>query len=96
MSLYKACGLSIHKPRFYSTHRRIMSKAVNSTVRECKIETGNTIIKARKEDIMDQIKIGKFIAAERKNKGYTQKLLAEILGISDKTISKWERGESHN
>lgn len=41
---------------------------------------------------MDQIKIGKFIADERKNKKYTQKQLAEILGISDKTISKWECG----
>ena len=41
---------------------------------------------------MDQITTGKFIAEERKRKGYTQKQLAEILGISDKTISKWERG----
>lgn len=41
---------------------------------------------------MDQIKIGKFIASERKRKGYTQKQLAEILLISDKTVSKWERG----
>ncbi len=41
---------------------------------------------------MDQIKIGKFIAGERKSKGYTQRQLADILGISDKTISKWERG----
>ena len=41
---------------------------------------------------MDQIKIGKFIAEERKKKSYTQRELAEILGISDKTISKWERG----
>ncbi|MBE5926693.1 MAG: helix-turn-helix transcriptional regulator [Lachnospiraceae bacterium] len=41
---------------------------------------------------MDQIKIGKFIADERKKKKYTQKQLAEILGISDKTISKWECG----
>ena len=41
---------------------------------------------------MDQIKIGKFIANERKRKGYTQKQLSEKLEISDKTISKWERG----
>lgn len=41
---------------------------------------------------MDQIKIGKFIADERKKKHYTQRQLAEILNISDKTISKWERG----
>lgn len=41
---------------------------------------------------MNQIKIGKFIAQERKSKGYTQRQLADILGISDKTISKWECG----
>ena len=41
---------------------------------------------------MNQIMIGKFIASERKRKGYTQKQLSEKLGISDKTISKWERG----
>ena len=41
---------------------------------------------------MDQIKIGKFIAEERKKKNYTQRHLADILQISDKTISKWETG----
>lgn len=41
---------------------------------------------------MDQIKTGKFIAGERKLKGCTQKQLAEALGISDKTVSKWECG----
>ncbi len=41
---------------------------------------------------MNQVLIGKFIASERKRKGYTQKQLSEKLGISDKTISKWERG----
>lgn len=41
---------------------------------------------------MDQIRIGKFIASERKRKGYTQRQLADLLQISDKTISKWERG----
>lgn len=42
---------------------------------------------------MDQIKIGKFIAAARKAHGMTQKQLAEQLSISDKTVSKWERGK---
>ena len=41
---------------------------------------------------MDQVKVGKFISDERKAKGYTQKQLSELLGISDKTISKWECG----
>ena len=41
---------------------------------------------------MDQILIGKFIAEERKRKGYTQMQLSEKLGISNKTVSKWERG----
>ncbi len=42
---------------------------------------------------MDQVLIGKFIAAERKQKGVTQRQLADELGISDKTISKWETGK---
>ena len=41
---------------------------------------------------MDQVLVGKFIAAERKQKGLTQRQLADELGISDKTISKWETG----
>ena len=45
---------------------------------------------------MDQVKIGKFISDKRKAKGYTQKQLSELLGISDKTISKWECGVSHS
>lgn len=41
---------------------------------------------------MDQIKIGKFIAEMRKEQNLTQQDLAEKLGISNKTISKWECG----
>lgn len=41
---------------------------------------------------MDQLKIGKFIAGCRKEQGLTQMQLAERLGITDKAISKWERG----
>ena len=45
---------------------------------------------------MAQLKIGKFIAEMRKEQSYTQRQLADILGISDKTISKWETGVSHS
>ena len=41
---------------------------------------------------MDQFKIGKFIAECRKQKQLTQLQLADKLGITDKAISKWERG----
>lgn len=41
---------------------------------------------------MDQEKIGKFISIKRKEKGITQSELAELLGISDRAISKWENG----
>ena len=41
---------------------------------------------------MDQIKIGRFIAECRKKAKLTQMQLAEKLGITDKAISKWERG----
>lgn len=36
--------------------------------------------------------IGKFIQSKRKEKGLTQKELAEKLGVTDKAVSKWERG----
>ena len=41
---------------------------------------------------MDQVKIGKFIARQRKLKDLTQEELAEELGISKNAVSKWERG----
>ena len=41
---------------------------------------------------MDHTKIGKLIYTLRKEKGLTQLQLAEAMHISDKTVSKWERG----
>ena len=41
---------------------------------------------------MDQIKIGKFISLKRREKNITQSKLAEMLGITDRAISKWENG----
>ena len=42
---------------------------------------------------MNQIAIGKFITKKRKEQNLTQEQLAERLGISNKTISKWETGK---
>lgn len=41
---------------------------------------------------MDQVKIGNYIAEKRRDLGMTQMQLAEKLGMSDKSVSKWERG----
>ena len=43
---------------------------------------------------MDQIKIGKFIAQQRKNNNLTQMQLAEKLNITDRAVSKWENGKA--
>ena len=43
---------------------------------------------------MNSIKIGKFIADCRKEKKLTQEQLAEKLFITDRAVSKWERGLS--
>lgn len=43
---------------------------------------------------MDQIKIGKFIAERRRAVGLTQMQLAEMLGITDRAVSKWENGRA--
>ena len=42
---------------------------------------------------MNQIKIGEFISSQRKMKNLTQAALAEKLGITDRAVSKWERGK---
>ena len=43
---------------------------------------------------MDQGKIGRFIAARRKEQGLTQLQLGEQLGITDRAVSKWETGRA--
>ncbi|MBO4854659.1 MAG: helix-turn-helix transcriptional regulator [Oscillospiraceae bacterium] len=43
---------------------------------------------------MDQIRIGMFISEKRKEQNLTQRQLAERLGITDRAVSKWERGKS--
>ena len=42
---------------------------------------------------MDQIAIGRYIARKRKEQNLTQEQLSEQLGVSNKTISKWENGK---
>ena len=43
---------------------------------------------------MDQIKIGKFISERRRAAGLTQLQLAEMIGITDRAVSKWETGRA--
>ena len=42
---------------------------------------------------MNQLAIGKYIARKRKGKNLTQQQMAEKLGVSNKTVSKWENGK---
>ena len=44
--------------------------------------------------MIDQEKMGKYIAEKRKLYGLTQKQLADAVGLTDKAVSKWERGKS--
>lgn len=41
---------------------------------------------------VDQVKIGAFIAQLRREKGWTQEELGERLGVTNKTVSRWENG----
>mgnify|MGYP002508465917 FL=1 len=41
---------------------------------------------------MDQAKVGKFISVLRKEQGLTQEALGEKLGVTNKTVSRWENG----
>lgn len=44
-------------------------------------------------NIMDQVKTGKFIAMLRRQSGLTQEALGEKIGVTNKTISRWETGK---
>lgn len=44
---------------------------------------------------MNKVLIGKFIAEQRKQKGLTQRELAEKLNVTDKAVSKWETGKGY-
>ena len=45
---------------------------------------------------MDKKQLGAFIAENRRRQHMTQQQLAQMLYITDKAVSKWERGVSHN
>ena len=58
----------------------------------CSIYNENSNVLDMRRLIMDTKKIGAFIALNRKKKGYIQEQLAEKLGVTNKTISRWEIG----
>ena len=51
------------------------------------METSNR----RKDDTMKKNTLGKTVAKLRKEQGITQQELADLLGVTDKAVSKWER-----
>lgn len=67
-------------PQFYGTWVSIFTTIMYAKTR-------------KEESSLEQIKIGKFISAMRKEQNFTQRELAEKLNISDKTVSKWETGD---
>lgn len=51
-------------------------------------------MRLRGGDCMDKEKTGQMIKEARTKKGYTQSELGDILGVSNKAVSRWEKGES--
>jgi len=64
-----------------------------STVGMCISAIFLTTIVAEGDELMNQIKIVKFISSQRRKNNLTQANLTEKLGITDRAVSKWERGK---
>lgn len=45
---------------------------------------------------MDPVKCGSFLKTLRKGKGLTQEQLAEMLGVTNRSVSRWETGVSQS
>jgi DNA-binding XRE family transcriptional regulator/desulfoferrodoxin (superoxide reductase-like protein) len=62
-------------------------RKINSNLHCTNRKTGKGMV-----SIMDCKMVGRLICGLRKEKGLTQKQLADAMNISDRTVSKWERG----
>ena len=78
-----------HRRRYFPQKNSSLYGAQVPFFAEKRYCIGRTIFQ---EEQMDQKKTGAFIAMLRREKGYTQRELADRLELSEKTISKWEFG----
>ena len=74
-----------------------------SVVRECPVRYNGATNRTAgsqggQNDVheLNKTAFGSFLAQLRREKGMTQKELAACLYVSDKAVSKWERGVSHS
>lgn len=84
--------------KFYSTGAGIGRQGPENRRFYCRSVAKCTIWRynfpeVRRMQTIDKQQFGAFVARLRKEKGWTQKELAERLCISDKAVSKWETGE---
>ena len=55
-----------------------------------------SIISKQTEDVMKNYSFGNFLYELRMRAGLTQYQLGALVGVSDKAVSKWEKGVSHS
>lgn len=81
-----------HKLRFFSPDTIVRIKNSHSRSMSCTFPAKNGILITKGGPNMNQPKIGSFLRALRNEKGLTQEQLAEVLGVSNRSISRWENG----
>ena len=78
-----------------STAGRLQFERGFATLELTKPDKGGSNVEQQNFELNKQA-FGSFLAQLRREKGWTQKDLAEKLYVSDKAVSKWERGVSHS
>ena len=80
-------------PQLFTFLRHSTASRLPKTARRGKLGANSKEVLGMEQGI-DNARFGAFVARLRKEKGLTQRQLAELVGVSDKAVSKWERGVS--